>query len=141
MSETTEILAPKTRWVKTALGEREVSKLTFRQLCQVGQVLGGLPMAKYRELATQLNDAQAMFAFAEAAGDEAMARLMCVFLKLPMTPDNVVLAQQLPVEEILEVLAAVTEVNDLEKLLSGFQRALAPIVKAIQTPSPVPSGK
>lgn len=140
--DTQKVLMPAEKRVLVGGKEFVVRKLGLRQGVQLAAFMANFgPEVLKKAEAAQNAGMPELLAIAQAVGEEAVPELLQILLNAPSLEDKA-LFSDVSLEDISDVVEAITAVNDFKKIVDRFQKAVANVggIKALSAiPGAAPS--
>ena len=121
--DTLEVLIPHSKKINLSIGEYEVKKLSIRQIFRLGKFyMALLPKMKEEITGTEKNDEFLLKMFSLA--EDKLPELLQIILNAYDDNEFLKRAEILSVEDLSEIVLAVSETTDLKKITGNFTAAM-----------------
>jgi len=105
----------------------KIKKLTFLQICKIGKLAATVTKSLNIEELKSKSEAEMVLELMMILGEEHIPVL--IYILVPELEKEEI--KKLSTEDISEIILAISEVNDFQKLFSNFQKAFAILTKSL----------
>jgi hypothetical protein len=127
MTDIIDALIPEYKFVRINKVEYCVKKLTFLQICKIGKLASTVTKSLNMEELKGKPEAEMILELMTILGEEHLPILISILVPELKFEE----VKNLSTEDISEIILAISEVNNFQKLFSNFQKAFAILTKSL----------